>query len=260
MAQHYCIDLTNDNVIVIPNDEKCDIFCVDCGNTFYVYKKEFSTKCPGCEPVEKQHEEFKKNIDPREKYFPGKTGSRMLEWLREKKCTLEVVKDRKTLNGDYSPADRKIKINEGLVGFRFLITFLHEFAHVNATDEGIEDSHTDCSSHGRLWKNYFSKLLINECNKYDTFPEELLPHVYKYAQDITATTPLFLTNAIKQYENPDKKFTSLRDIPEGAKFLIPNKEEVYVKGPKLRTFCKIAKADMGLMFYKMRLDAIVVAV
>ena len=67
-------------------------------------------------------------------YLPPATGDRVIAYLQQYKVHLTISKERKSIFGDYRHrthhANHRISINGNLNQFSFLITLLHELAHL----------------------------------------------------------------------------------------------------------------------------------
>ncbi|MDD4848219.1 MAG: SprT-like domain-containing protein [Bacteroidales bacterium] len=80
-------------------------------------------------------------------------------YLEDKNLQLVVVNDRVTKLGDFRPMCRlrkyhKITINGGLNPYSFLLTLLHEVAHLYV----FEQQGTLVNAHGKAWQQTFSEL------------------------------------------------------------------------------------------------------
>ena len=92
-------------------------------------------------------------------FLPPGTYEPVLTYLREHKVHLTVARERKSVLGDYrhrTPgSNHRISVNGNLNPFSFLITLLHELAHLLT----FEQYGNRVQSHGSEWKQVFSGVL-----------------------------------------------------------------------------------------------------
>ena len=73
-------------------------------------------------------------IDHLQNFLPPNTYEPVLEYLQHYKVHLTVTRERKTILGDYRHqthhANHRISVNGNLNPFSFLVTLLHELAHL----------------------------------------------------------------------------------------------------------------------------------
>ena len=95
-----------------------------------------------------------------QKYIPGKSVELIYEWLREHKIHLKISKKRSSKLGDYrSPHKGKghlITVNHDLNPYAFLITLVHEIAHMLVW----ERYRNRVRAHGPEWKDTYRKLML----------------------------------------------------------------------------------------------------
>ena len=67
-------------------------------------------------------------------YLPSEAVEEVYHWLVEKKIHLKITRSRRTKLGDYRPPinhpNHRISVNHNLNPYSFLITFIHELAHL----------------------------------------------------------------------------------------------------------------------------------
>ena len=86
-------------------------------------------------------------------FIPEAAVARVLQYLHQYNVHLTITRERKTVLGDYRHATHhqthRISVNSNLNKFSFLITLIHELAHLvtfNAHGHRVQ-------AHGREWKN-----------------------------------------------------------------------------------------------------------
>ncbi len=164
-------------------------------------------------------------------YVPQKA-TRLLDLLLEKyPFELKIKKNRKTKHGDFRTSHKgpyKISINSDLNKFRFLITLIHEIAHLVAYK-----NFGNKKPHGREWKETFKQLMLPFLND-SIFPSEILSPLAHYLINPKARTDadFNLSLALRLYdEKTDKKL--IFEIETGTCF--EHNKRVFKKGVKRRT-------------------------
>ncbi|MGB0403170.1 MAG: sprT domain-containing protein [Salibacteraceae bacterium] len=167
-------------------------------------------------------------------YLPEERVESILEMLKVKKAVLKITRHRKSKFGDYRPpfkgAPHTITINGSLNKYAFLLTFLHEFAHLQM----FEIFKGRILPHGKEWKTAFSLLIFNELSL-NTFPEPLLKSIKKYALNPKASTfsDPELFNALRKFDLKQTDRVQLIDLDNNAQFVIGKK--AFIRGELRRT-------------------------
>src|SRR5690554_4127969 len=94
-----------------------------------------------------------------EKYIPEAAVAPVFEMIKLHKIHLKIVNERVTRHGDYRKmpnGQHQITVNASLNKYRFLITLVHEVAHLEAF---INYSHF-IKPHGMEWKRTFQLLML----------------------------------------------------------------------------------------------------
>ena len=99
------------------------------------------------------------HISALQTYLPEGTYEPVLQYLQQFAVHLTVARERKSILGDYRHKghgkNHRISVNGNLNPYAFLITLLHELAHLLT----FEKYGHKVSAHGREWKAVFSQLL-----------------------------------------------------------------------------------------------------
>src|SRR6478609_9652542 len=105
-------------------------------------------------------------------FIPDGTFDLVVDYLHKHKVHLTVKRERKSVLGDYRNAvhgkNHRISVNSNLNKFAFLITLLHELAHLLT----YEHYGHRVSAHGKEWKHIYGRLLADFVNK-DIFPHDI---------------------------------------------------------------------------------------
>lgn len=182
------------------------------------------------------------------KYLPERAVEPCETLIKEHKVQLHIVSERKTRHGDYRKLHTgqvKITVNSNLNKYRFLITFIHEFAHL----EAYQKYGYQIKPHGIEWKLTFQQLMIPFINP-AIFPEQLLPLLAHHFRNPTASsdTDAVLALTLKEFDPANHK-NYIFEIPIGTRFRIDN-GKVFIKGNKRvkRYECKCTQTGNMYIF------------
>mgnify|MGYP006106675267 FL=1 len=164
------------------------------------------------------------------KYLPERSVSIIFDLIRVNKVNLKIVNERVTKHGDYRrtpDGKHQITINSNLNKYRFLMTLVHEIAHLVA----IEKYGRAIKPHGVEWKHTFQQLMLPFINP-SVFPNQLLPDIANHFKNPRASsdTDAKLSVLLKQFDSKtDKNY--IFEIPLGSIFRIHN-GKVFKKGKR----------------------------
>lgn len=171
------------------------------------------------------------------KYVPSRSVDYCVGLWNAHKFSFKVSKERRSKLGDYRFEKLKkyhiITVNGNLNRYGFLITYIHEVAHMIH----YELKGNNRPPHGIFWKKIFrelmSPLLISEI-----FPPDLADRLRIHLQNPKASSysDPSLAKMIKKY-NPDQPLSEyfLEEVDVGEKFRLNGK--TYEKVQKRRTRC-----------------------
>ena len=95
-------------------------------------------------------------------YIPEPSVDTMAEWILHFNFNLKITENRASKLGDYRAPIHKsrhlITINHNLNKFAFLITLVHEIAHLT-TFEKFKNAHVRIMPHGAEWKTEYKNLM-----------------------------------------------------------------------------------------------------
>jgi predicted SprT family Zn-dependent metalloprotease len=140
-----------------------------------------------------------------QKYIPQAAINHVETLLQQDNLVVKVKQERKTRHGDYRRlpnGKHQITINANLNYYRFLITLIHEIAHL----EAFKKYGNGIKPHGIEWKRTFQRLMLPIVNP-DVFPKDLLPLIAKHFIKPTASsdTDVQLSRALKQFDDSNDK-------------------------------------------------------
>ncbi|MBS1550010.1 MAG: SprT-like domain-containing protein [Bacteroidetes bacterium] len=168
-------------------------------------------------------------------YIPEGTYEPVLHYLQLYHVHLTITRKRESLLGDYRHAHRgkahRISVNSNLNKYNFLITLLHEMAHLVT----FEQFGNRVQPHGREWKNIFSSILAHFTGK-GYFPSDIEASLLKTLKNPAASTcgDENLLRVLKKYDSPKKGLNLVEDLPNGQSFKIKG-DRIFIKGEKIRT-------------------------
>lgn len=194
-----------------------------------------------------REEQFKRNCEVLNKYIPASAVDTIAKWIVSYDFKLKIKKERSTKLGDYSSPqngmNHVITINHNLNKYAFLITLIHEIAHLSTFNR----YKNTVAPHGTEWKNEF-KLLMNPFLIPEVFPVDVLYAIRKYLQNPAASscTDTQLLRTLKLYdENQGQVF--LEYLPYKSIFLY-NGNKVFEKGLRIRKRFRCIEIATGTIY------------
>lgn len=194
-------------------------------------------------------EQLLRNQSILSKYIPLQAVEIVSHWIVRYNFKLKIKKKRTTVNGDYTPPHKGnnhvITINNNLNKYAFLITLVHEIAHLR----NWEKNKNAVKPHGPEWKIEFELLsqpfINNEC-----FPQDILDELKRYLKNPAASgcTDLSLSRILKKYDQ--KESSLLEELPLYTVFETIDKR-VFVKLSKKRKrfLCREVATKKEYLFY-----------
>lgn len=163
-------------------------------------------------------------------YLPDGAFDVVVNLIHQYKVHLTVTRARKSVLGDYRHpfmgSNHKITVNGNLNKFEFLITLLHELAHLLC----FEQYRNKVEAHGKEWKSIYGQLLA-QFIQLNIFPDDIRKSLQKTLLNPAATangeTALLLV--LRKY-NKVNEFGAvvLASLPDGILFTA-EKGRVYKK-------------------------------
>lgn len=188
------------------------------------------------------------SVEILKKYFPERAVEVCWELIRQHHIHLKIVNERKTRHGDYrklSHGGHQITINANRNPYAFLLTFIHELAHLIA----FEQYGSHIKPHGKEWKFIFQKLMFPLLNE-TIFPEKLLRILVVHFQNPKASsdtdTQLYLT--LKEFDPPSSK-SYVFELLEGERFRLCD-GRIFIRGKKQikRYLCQEERTGKWFLF------------
>ncbi|MFM1877685.1 MAG: hypothetical protein RLZZ241_551 [Bacteroidota bacterium] len=156
------------------------------------------------------------------RYLPERAIAGCLDLIQQHGVHLKIVRERETRHGDYRSMPNGahlITVNAMNNRYRFLITLIHEIAHLVA----FESYGRKIKPHGTEWKLTFQRLMFPFLRP-EIFPERLLPYLARHFKNpkASSSTDSALSLALKFYDTQESLEYCVYQIPEGSLFRIRN--------------------------------------
>ncbi|MBA4168499.1 MAG: SprT-like domain-containing protein [Chitinophagaceae bacterium] len=186
-------------------------------------------------------------LDAIKKFIPEAAAQQVLNYLHHYKVHLTVTRDRKSVLGDYRHAtnfqSHRISVNGSLNKYSFLITLVHELAHLVT----FMKFRNRVDPHGREWKDIYA-MLLKDFLRDDIFPPDLIVALKKSMHNLPASScsDEDLMRALKKYDHADGR-VMVEQIAEG-KFFEAGKDKIFRKGKKLRKRYQCVEIATGKLY------------
>jgi len=181
-------------------------------------------------------------------YLPPGTYEPVLSYLRQYKVHLTVARERKSVLGDYRHsthhANHRISVNGNLNPYSFLITLLHELAHLLT----FEQFGNHVLSHGREWKAIYVKIL-DQFLQHQVFPGDIESELLRSLKNPAATTCAEdgLLRVLRKYDSKESDNRLVEEI-ETNKLFRTHDGRVFKKEGKLRKRFKCIEIKTGRVY------------
>ena len=186
-------------------------------------------------------------LDYLRRFIPAPAVPKVLEYLQQYRVHLTITRERKSVLGDYRHATNnethRISVNGGLNPYAFLITLIHELAHlVTFMKYGSR-----VQSHGREWKDTYA-ILLADFLKQHIFPADIEQTIRQSLHDLPASSCADegLMRVLKKYDK-DNGLVMVEQLPEGQLFDI-GEGRIFKKGKKLRKRYQCLEVKTGKMY------------
>jgi hypothetical protein len=182
-------------------------------------------------------------------YLPDGSFEDAVNYIHHYKVHLTVSRKRQSILGDYRHAaigkNHRISINGNLNKYEFLITLLHEIAHLLT----FEQFTNRVDAHGKEWKLIYGKLLLAFLQK-NIFPADITAALYQTVNNPAATAngETELLKVLRNYNTIKKEgFTIIEQLPAGSYFET-EKGRVFKKGLKRRKRFECLEMSTGKLY------------
>ncbi|MEN8224062.1 MAG: SprT-like domain-containing protein [Bacteroidota bacterium] len=176
-----------------------------------------------------------------EKYIPKTSVDLIYDWLQQYNIHLKVSRKRSTKLGDYRPPQNgnghHITVNHDLNQYAFLITLVHEVAHLI-----IWEKHRNkVRAHGKEWKETYRELMLPFLEM-EIFPQDIHDALQSYLGKSYASSgsDLKLSRTLQKYD--EVQGLTLEMLDEGSIFRLPN-GRTFAKGKLMRKRYRCVSLD-----------------
>jgi len=169
-------------------------------------------------------------------------------YLNHNKVHLTIARERKSILGDYRQrthaANHRISVNGNLNHFSFLITLLHEIAHLLT----FEQHGRSVQAHGREWKSIFGQLL-QQFLQHKVFPAEVEKELLLSLRNPAASSCAEdgLLRVLRKYDTNGAASLLVEELPADALFRIKG-GRIFRKGEQLRKRFKCTEIKTGKVY------------
>jgi len=187
-------------------------------------------------------------LDHLQRFIPPDTYEAVLQYLQHYKVHLTVARERKSVLGDYRHrtnfANHRISVNGNLNKFSFLITLLHELAHLLT----FERFGNHVLSHGKEWKAVYGMLLKQFVDN-KVFPADIHTELLSSLRNPAATSCAEdgLIRVLRKYDDPKNHIRLVEEIAEDGVFRCED-GRVFKKGQKMRKRFKCTEVRTGKVY------------
>lgn len=177
------------------------------------------------------------------KHIPESAIPYCLELWLQYPFHFKITRQRKTKQGDYSynkiNKTHIITVNTNLNRYSFLVTYIHEIAHLDA----FQQYGYSISPHGKEWKKSFQRLM-KPLLQSDIFPENILEALTHYMLNPKASTcsdPKLII-ALQEHDLKKEGLTILSEVQINQTFCFNDKIFLKEKVKRTRAWCREVKS------------------
>jgi SprT protein len=183
-----------------------------------------------------------------QQFIPEGSAAMILDHLQRHRVHLTITRERKTVLGDYRHAtdfkNHRISINGNLNQYSFLLTLIHELAHLVC----FMQFGNSVPSHGKEWKSLYRQLL-KEFIELGIFPKDILAALKKSMQHLPASSCVDedLMRVLKNYDVNTHGQLLVEQIFEGGFFALED-GKIFKRGKKIRKRFECVELSTGRLY------------
>lgn len=187
-------------------------------------------------------------LDHLSHFIPTAAVSPVLAYLQQYKVHLTVTRERKSILGDYRHATlyktHRISVNGNLNRYSFLITLIHELAHL----ANFQQYRNRVAAHGAEWKKIYAGMM-QEFLILEIFPTDITETLRQSMINPPASSCADdeLIRVLKKYDDRENGLVMVEEVREGGIFDI-GKGKLFMKGKKLRKRYQCTEVNTGKVY------------
>jgi SprT protein len=174
------------------------------------------------------------------RFMPPGTFEQVAPYFEKYTIHLTITRHRRSLHGDYRAPTRqlpahRISVNATLNPYSFLITLLHELAHLTTTVQyGLKPA-----PHGKEWKGEFQRVLLPFVGK-KIFPPDVERALQAYLGNPAASTCTDprLFKALSRYDDAEEGRMHADEVQVGQEFELGGRRFIKLEQLRTRSRCK----------------------
>ena len=174
------------------------------------------------------------------RFLPPGTFSFIAPFFQQHTIHLTLTRHRRSLHGDYRPPSRahpyhRISVNATLNPYSFLVTLLHELAHLTTVVQwGMK-----VAPHGPEWKDEFRKILRPLMGN-SVLPQDIAQALQVYFTNPAASTCTDpqLYKALARYDAPEEGRMHADEVAIGGRFQLGGRTFEKLEHLRTRSRCK----------------------
>jgi hypothetical protein len=187
-------------------------------------------------------------------FLPPGTADAVLTYLHEHKVHLTIARHRQSILGDYRHRthhrNHRISINGSLNSYSFLITLLHELAHLLT----FEQYTNRVQAHGKEWKTIYGQLLKQFLStgpegQHKIFPPDIERELVRSLKNPAASSCAEdgLLRVLRNYDTKESTHRLVEEISLHAMFRLHD-GRIFQRGEKLRKRFKCKEVATGKLY------------
>ncbi len=183
-----------------------------------------------------------------QQFLPPGTGEAVTAYLHQYRVHLTVARERKSILGDYRHRtphrNHRISVNGNLNPYAFLLTLLHELAHLLT----YEQHGNRVAAHGGEWKSVYAQLLQQFLQQHD-FPADIEREVRASLANPAASSCAEdgLLRVLRRYDDKTSPQRLVEELPLHGLFRMVD-GRIFRRGEKLRKRYKCVEVKTGKLF------------
>lgn len=185
-----------------------------------------------------------------DQYLPSGVAPVIARWIDFYQCQFKISRSRTTKLGDYRPPyhglGHRISVNYNLNPYAFLVTTVHEFAHLLTWNEHKRKA----KPHGKEWKSNFKRMMAPFLES-AVFPEDIKKAIGTHLENPAASScaDLSLLRVMQRYDDKPAGFVKVEELTANSLFTLKNGRAFRKEGlVRKRYRCVELKTGMTYLF------------